>query len=82
MTRFQRGDVVFEQAAQPHHFKSVRAQTFLMMVTEGNEKKKPSEERNNNDADSGPREKLEMKMFRAEKPRGGPAKNAATYLWV
>jgi hypothetical protein len=80
MAGFQRGDVILQKAAQAHHLQGVRAKGFLMMVTQGNEKKKAGQKRDHHDADRGPGEKFEMKMFRAEKPCGGSAKNATTYL--
>ncbi len=70
MAGFQRGDIILHHAAQPHHFEGVCAQGFLMMVAEGDEQKKAGQERDDDDADRGSGEEFEMKMFRAEKPRG------------
>ena len=82
MTRLQHGDVVFQDTAQAHYFQGVRAQGFLMMISQGDEKEKAGQKCDNDNADSGPGEKFEMKMLRAKKPRGAPAKNASTYLRV
>jgi hypothetical protein len=55
-------------------------QRFLVMISERDEEKESGEERNDDDADRGSGKELEMEMPRAEKPRGGAAKQAPTNL--
>jgi hypothetical protein len=48
------------------------------MIPQGNEEKEAGEEGDDDDADSGAGEELEMKMLRAEKPRRAAAEKAST----
>ena len=77
MSGLERGDIVLDHAAQAHNFDRVRAQGFLVVVSKRDEKEKPCQKRDDNDADSGSRQQLEMKMLRTEKPRKAVAENAS-----
>lgn len=80
MSRFQSRNVVLQDAAQPHDLESVRAKRFLVMIPERNEKEKPGQKRDDNDADSRSGKEFKMKMFLAEQPRRATAENPPTNL--
>ena len=69
MTAFKSGDISFNHAAQPHDFDRMRAQRFLLMVPKRDEQKQTRKKCDDDDADRGAGQELEMKMLWAEKPR-------------
>jgi hypothetical protein len=80
VTGFQRGDIVFKNAAEPHHFEGVGAQRFLVMIPEGDEEKEAGEKSDDDNSNSRPGQEFEMKMLGAEKPGGAAANQASTNL--
>jgi hypothetical protein len=84
MTSLERGDIVLDHGAQAHDFDRVRPQRLLMVIAQGNEEEKSGQERDDNNADGGSREQLEMKMFGAEEPRGASSEKTSTHVryWV
>ena len=80
MAGFERGDVVLNHTAEAHDFDRMRSQRLLMVIPQSYEKKKPRQERDDGDANRGPRQELEMKMLWAEKPGDASSENPSTYL--
>ena len=80
MTGFKRGDIVLEDAAEPHDFEGVGAQRFLVMISESDEEKESGEKGDDNNSNRSAREQFEMKMPGAEKPGGAAADKASTNL--
>ena len=81
MTGFQRSNVVRDDAAKPHDFDRMRAQALVPMVSQGHEEKEPRQECNDDNADGGSRQELEMKMLWAKKPgESASSENPSAYL--
>jgi hypothetical protein len=57
----------------------MRSQGLLMVIPQSHEKEKPGEECDNDNADSGSRQKFEMKMLGTEKPGGAASENPSPY---
>jgi hypothetical protein len=53
---------------------------FLVMIAEGDEQKEPRQEGNDDDSDRRPREKFEVEMVLAKKPRCAAAEETSTNL--
>jgi hypothetical protein len=58
----------------------MRPERFLVVIAERHEQEKPCQKSDNNNADRGSGEELEMKVFLAEQPRRAAAENAPTNL--
>lgn len=84
MTSFERGDVVFDDAGESHHFDSVGAQTLLMVIAQRDEEKEPREKCNDDNPDSGARQQFEMKMLWTKKPGDASPENSPANVcgWV
>ena len=48
------------------------------MIADRDEEKQPGQKGDDDNADRGPREEFEVKMFRAVQPRGSAAEDAST----
>ena len=70
MTAFHAGDVVLDQAAEPHDFNGMGAEDILIMVLKRQVEEHTGEENNDYGAGSGAGEKLEVEMLLAKKPSG------------
>jgi hypothetical protein len=58
----------------------MRAERFLVMISESYEKKKAGQKGNDDNPDRSSGKEFEMKMLRAKKPRGTSAKDPSTDL--
>jgi len=85
LTGFERSNVVRDDAAKPHDFDCMRAQALITMVPQGHEEKEPRQECDDDNADGGARQELEMKMLWAKEPGEGPSlENSSAHLrgWI
>src|SRR3954453_162898 len=80
MTGLKRGNVILEDAAEPHDIERMSAQRFLVMIAKGNEEEESGEESDDNDSDGCAGKQFEMKMPGTEKPGGTAANNVSTDL--
>ena len=75
MRALQAGDVVFDQAAEPHHFDGVSAKRLLVVIAQCHEEEDADEKDDHNHANRGSGKQFEVKMALAEKPIADPAED-------
>jgi hypothetical protein len=83
MSGFEGGNVILDEAAQPHHVNSVSTENVLLMITDGDVEKYAGQKDDDENAGGSAREELEVKMLLAEKPReASPEKGKARAFWL
>ena len=78
MTRLERGNIVLDQAAQPHYVDGMGAQDMLLVIANRKVKEYAGQKDNDHDAGGGAGKELEMEVLLAKKPREASPKEGKT----
>jgi hypothetical protein len=77
---FERGNVILDHTAEPHDFDRMRTQCRLMVIAQSYKKEQAGQKCDDDNANGGAGQELEMKMLRTKKPRSTSSKNPSAYL--
>ena len=81
MTIFKHGNVALDDTAEAFDFDRMRSQVLVMVILQRYDEKEPCQECDDDNAESGSRQELEMKMLWTKKPGdGSSSENPSAYL--
>ena len=80
MAGFECRDVVLDHTAEPHDFDRVRAQSRLMVIAQSDKKEEARQECDDDNANGGAGQELEMEMLWTKKPGDAASVKPSAYL--